>query len=96
MDNLGVNIVVHTHADYAFLLLPETSEANILFRRVKRLRKATGDYRLRSKSEVDSAHHTIRDHLIIPGRAFTLTFSEPIFSYLSLYSLTVRYTLSLV
>lgn len=23
MDNLGVNIVVHTHADYAFLLLPK-------------------------------------------------------------------------
>lgn len=36
-----------------FLLLPETSTPNILLRRARRLRKLTGDERLRSQSEID-------------------------------------------
>ncbi|XXG96681.1 hypothetical protein Hte_002971 [Hypoxylon texense] len=69
-----------------FFLLPETSAANILYRRAKRLRKATGDERLRSQSEIDAAHHTLRDRLLVLGRAFTLTFSEPIVFFMDLYS----------
>lgn len=69
-----------------FSLLPETSAANILYKRAKRLRKATGDDRLRSQSEIDAAHHTMRDHLIVLGRAFTLTFSEPIVFFMDLYT----------
>ncbi|KAJ9606506.1 hypothetical protein H2200_009467 [Cladophialophora chaetospira] len=69
-----------------FFLLPETSAANILYRRAKRLRQATGDDRLKSQSEIDAAHHTWRDHLVVLGRAFTLTFSEPIVFALDLYS----------
>lgn len=69
-----------------FLLLPETSAANILYKRAKRLRKATGDDRLKSQSEIDAAHHTLKDDLIILGRAFTLTFSEPIVFLTDLYT----------
>lgn len=68
-----------------FLFLPETSEANILYRRAKRLRKATGDDQWRSQSEIDAAHHTMKDNLILLGRAFTLTFSEPIVFFMDLY-----------
>ncbi|KAI1777657.1 benomyl/methotrexate resistance protein [Hypoxylon cercidicola] len=69
-----------------FFLLPETSAANILYRRAKRLREATGDDRFRSQSEIDAAHHTTKDHLLVLARAFTLTFSEPIVFFTDLYS----------
>ncbi|KAI1808758.1 benomyl/methotrexate resistance protein [Daldinia bambusicola] len=69
-----------------FFLLPETSAANILYRRAKRLRKTTGDARFRSQSEIDAARYTLRDHLAVLGRAFTLTFSEPIVFFMDLYS----------
>ncbi len=68
-----------------FFLLPETSAANILYRRAKRLRFATGDERWRSQSEIDAAQHTWRDHLVTLGRAFTLTFTEPLVFSLDLY-----------
>lgn len=66
--------------------LPETSAANILHRRAARLRKATGDKRLRSQSEIDTAHHTTRDRLLVLARAFTLTFTEPIVFVVDLYT----------
>ena len=69
-----------------FFLMPETSAANILYRRAKRLRLVTGDDRYRSQSEIDAAHFTKRDHLAVVGRAFTLTFSEPIVFSLDLYT----------
>ncbi|KAI2623985.1 benomyl/methotrexate resistance protein [Hypomontagnella submonticulosa] len=69
-----------------FFLLPETSAANILYKRAKRLRKMTGDDRLRSRSEIEAAHHTMKDHLLVLGRAFTMTFSEPIVFFMDLYS----------
>jgi DHA1 family multidrug resistance protein-like MFS transporter len=37
------------------LLLPETLEANILLKRAQRLRKLTGNHKLRSQSEIDQA-----------------------------------------
>ncbi|KAK6952808.1 hypothetical protein Daesc_005102 [Daldinia eschscholtzii] len=69
-----------------FFLLPETSAANILYRRAKRLRKITSDARFRSQSEIDASRYTLRDHLLVLGRAFTLTFSEPIVFFMDLYS----------
>ncbi len=69
-----------------FFLLPETSAANILYNRAKRLRKVTGNDRLRSQSEIDTAHHTMKDNLLLLSRAFTLTFLEPIVLLMDLYS----------
>ncbi|ETN40929.1 uncharacterized protein HMPREF1541_05209 [Cyphellophora europaea CBS 101466] len=69
-----------------FFLMPETSAANILYKRAVRLRAATRNERLRSKSEIDAAQHTWRDHLRVLGRAFTLTFTEPIVFALDLYT----------
>lgn len=57
-----------------FFLFPETSATNILYNRAKRLRKA----RLKSQTEADSAHYSLKDSLLV-GRAFTITFTEPIF-----------------
>ncbi|KAK8022747.1 MFS general substrate transporter [Apiospora rasikravindrae] len=69
-----------------FFLFPETSAANILYQRAKRLRKATGNDRLRSQSEVDASHHTPKDTLVMLGRAFTLTFGEPVILLVDLYA----------
>lgn len=69
-----------------FFFFPETSAANILYKRAKRLRLATGDARLRSQSEIDAEHHTMRDDVIMLARAFTLTFSEPIVFLMDLYT----------
>lgn len=69
-----------------FFFFPETSAANILYKRAKRLRRATGDDRLRSQSEIDASHHNFRDDLLVLGRAFTLTFSEPIVFLMDLYA----------
>jgi DHA1 family multidrug resistance protein-like MFS transporter len=69
-----------------FLLLPETSAAKILYKRAKRLRKFTGNHRLRSQSEIDTAEHTVKDHMLVLAGAFTLTFSEPIVFFTDLYT----------
>lgn len=44
-----------------FLFLPETSSSNILLRRAQRLRKLTGDSRLKAQSEIDQANTSTRD-----------------------------------
>lgn len=68
-----------------FIFMPETSAANILYRRAKRLRKQTGNAMLKSQSEIDAAEVTVRDHLVVLGRAFTITFSEPVVFFVDLY-----------
>ena len=50
------------------------------------MRKATGDHRLRSQSEIDATHHTTKDTLIMLTRAFTLTIFEPIVLLMNLYT----------
>lgn len=67
-----------------FFLMPETSPSNILYRRAHRMRKATGDFSLKSQSEIDAKE--AKDTLVILGRAFTLTFSEPVIFFVDLYS----------
>ncbi|KAL4967052.1 MFS transporter [Aspergillus stella-maris] len=69
-----------------FFLFPETSASTILYQRAKRLRKATGNSKLRSQTEIDSAHYTPRDTMILLARAFTLTFTEPIVFLMDLYA----------
>lgn len=69
-----------------FFLMPETNPDTILYRRARRLRKATKERKLRSQSEIDAAEHTWRDHMIVLGRAFTLTFFEPVVFLLDLYT----------
>lgn len=44
-----------------FCCLPETSTPNILLRRARRLRKLTGQERLRSQSEIDQSKLTVRE-----------------------------------
>ena len=69
-----------------FFFMPETSAPNILYKRAQRLRKATGNERLRSQSEINAAKQTWRDHLTVLSRAFTLIFSEPIVFFTNLYT----------
>lgn len=69
-----------------FFLMPETNPDTILYRRAKRLRKATKETKLRSQSEIDAAEHTWRDHMVVLGRAFILSFFEPVVFLLDLYT----------
>ncbi|KAJ4358009.1 uncharacterized protein N0V89_002588 [Didymosphaeria variabile] len=69
-----------------FFFLPETSGANILHNRAKRLRRLTGNKRFRSQSEIDATNYTMQDHLMVLARAFTLTFTEPIVLLMDFYT----------
>jgi MFS transporter, DHA1 family, multidrug resistance protein len=72
---------------FLFFFFPETSSSNILYRRAKRLRLATGDQRLKSQSEIEAENLSGRDiALDILVRPFTLNFQEPIVLLLNLYS----------
>ena len=69
-----------------FFFLPETSSANILYRRSRRLRKLTGRQDLKSEGEVESEHMTGKDIVMMSLiRPFDLTFTEPILFALNLY-----------
>lgn len=69
-----------------FFFLPETSAPTILYNRARRLRASTGNDRLRSQTEVDTTHHTVRDNFLLLGRAFTLILFEPIILLVDLYA----------
>lgn len=74
-----------------FLLLPETSSSNILLHRAQRLRKLTGDQRLKSQSEIDQANmqvsqvakeslwRPIQLMLLDPSIAFTAVYTALIY-----------------
>lgn len=69
-----------------FFLLPETSSANILYRRTRRLRKATGNQSLRCQSELDARSITFGNiAMTILVRPFVLNFTEPMVFLLNLY-----------
>jgi DHA1 family multidrug resistance protein-like MFS transporter len=68
-----------------FVLMPETSAANILHRRAKRLRLATGDSRFQSRSQMEAAGMSWRHHAVVLGRAFTMTFTEPVVFFVDMY-----------
>ncbi|KAG4439814.1 hypothetical protein IFR05_004712 [Cadophora sp. M221] len=66
--------------------LPETSSANILYRRSRRLRKLTGRTDLKCEPEIASEQMTIKDVAMMTLiRPFSLTFTEPILLLLNLY-----------
>jgi DHA1 family multidrug resistance protein-like MFS transporter len=68
------------------LFLPETSSANILYRRSRRLRKLTGRNDLKSESELEGEQMKPKDiALMVLVRPFSLTFTEPILFCLNLY-----------
>jgi len=67
--------------------LPETSSANILLRRAKRLRKLTGDARFKSQSEIDQANLTPRDVATEAlWRPFQLMLLDPSIAFTAVYT----------
>ncbi|KAI9685985.1 MAG: hypothetical protein M1822_003968 [Bathelium mastoideum] len=71
---------------FLFFFLPETSSANILYRRTRRLRIYTGDDKLRCAPELDAEHMTGKEVVMMClVRPFTLNFIEPMVFLLNLY-----------
>jgi MFS transporter, DHA1 family, multidrug resistance protein len=83
-----------------FFTLPETSPQNILLRRARRLRKVTGDQRLKSQSEIDQGNMKIgaivaenlwrpnQMMLLDPAVGFTALYVSLVYGiYYSTYSL---------
>jgi MFS transporter, DHA1 family, multidrug resistance protein len=69
-----------------FFLMPETSSANILYRRTRRLRKQTGNDKLRCEPELIGETMTGKElALMVLVRPFTLSFMEPICFFLNVY-----------
>lgn len=70
-----------------FLTMPETSTPNILLRRAARLRKLTGDTRLRAQSEIDQKglkpSAVIIDALIKP---MEITIKDPAIAFVNIYT----------
>ena len=73
-----------------FLLLPETSTPNILLRRAQRLRKLTGDARLKSQSEIDQKNMKpsaiVIDAIVKP---MEITIKDPAIAFVNLYTAIV-------
>lgn len=69
-----------------FFFLPETSSSNILYRRARRLRKLTGNNKLKCQPEIDGEQMTLKDVvMMVLVRPFSLTLTEPICFCLNLY-----------
>src|SRR6266849_1032099 len=80
-----------------FFFFPETSVSNILYRRARRLRKATGNSSIMSAPEIALATMSPRDYAIDTlVRPFTLNFQEPIVFALNVYIGLIRPPLHLV
>ena len=68
------------------LFLPETSTANILLRRAQRLRKLTGDSRLKAQSEIDQANMKPKDIAFEAlVRPIQLMIMDPAIGFTALY-----------
>lgn len=66
--------------------LPETSAANILYRRTVRIRKLTGNKKLKCEPELEAEGMTGKEiALMVFVRPFTLSFTEPICFLLNMY-----------
>ncbi|EXJ94135.1 hypothetical protein A1O1_02528 [Capronia coronata CBS 617.96] len=67
-------------------LLPETSSANILYRRTMRLRRLTGNQKLVCEPQLLGEQMTGRDIvMMVLVRPFTLSFTEPMVFLLNMY-----------
>lgn len=70
-----------------FFLLPETSSPNILLRRAQRIRKLTGNDKIRSQSELDQASLSARDITIEAlWRPFQLVLLDPSIAFTAIYT----------
>jgi len=64
----------------------QTSSENILYRRAVRLRKLTGNDKIKSQGEIDSQHMSSKDIVQMTLlRPLTMTFTEPIVLAIDLY-----------
>lgn len=71
---------------FLFVFLPETSSANILYRRTRRLRKLTGNDKLRCEPELEGEQMSGAEVVkMILVRPLTLMFTEPMVFLLNLY-----------
>ncbi|KAF2813263.1 MFS general substrate transporter [Mytilinidion resinicola] len=71
---------------FLFFLLPETSSANILYRRTRRIRKLTGDEKLKCEPEIMGEQMTGKDIVwMVLIRPISLNFTEPMVFLLNLY-----------
>lgn len=71
---------------FLFFFLPETGASNILYRRTVRIRKLTGNNKLKCQPEIEAEGMTGKEILLmVYVRPFTLTFTEPICFLLNLY-----------
>lgn len=71
---------------FLFFFFPETSANNLLVRRARRLRKLTGDDRIKSEPELMSESMTGKEIVMMSlVRPFTLNFTEPMVFLLNLY-----------
>jgi MFS transporter, DHA1 family, multidrug resistance protein len=71
---------------FLFFFLPETSASNILYRRAVRIRKITGNTKLKCEPELEAEGMTTKEILLMVYiRPFTLTLTEPICFLLNMY-----------
>ncbi|QIX02203.1 hypothetical protein AMS68_007720 [Peltaster fructicola] len=71
---------------FLFFFFPETSANNLLVRRARRLRKLTGDDRIKCQPELMAEEMTGKDIVMMSlVRPFTLNFTEPMVFLLNLY-----------
>lgn len=69
-----------------FFFLPETSSANILYRRTQRLRKLTGNDKLKCEPELVGEQMSTKDIVMMTlVRPISLNFTEPMVFLLNLY-----------
>lgn len=69
-----------------FFFLPETSSANILYRRTQRLKKLTGNDKLKCEPELIGEQMTPKEIVLMAlVRPITLNFTEPMVFLLNLY-----------
>ncbi|KAJ2983156.1 hypothetical protein NQ176_g896 [Zarea fungicola] len=72
---------------FLLVLMPETSAANILLRRAKRLRKLTGDSRLQSQSEIDQRSLTVSEIVTTTlVRPMEIMMKDPSIFFVNLYT----------
>ena len=69
-----------------FFFLPETSSANILYRRTMRLRRVTGNTKLMCEPQLIGEQMTRNEILkMVLVRPFTMSFTEPMLFLLNMY-----------
>ncbi|KAF2799148.1 MFS general substrate transporter [Melanomma pulvis-pyrius CBS 109.77] len=72
---------------FMFVLMPETSSAKILLRRGQRLRRLTGNERIKSQSEIDQANTSFKEVLVEAlWRPHQMMLLDPSIAFTALYT----------